>query len=220
MGLRITFKYVRIVVSKARRLHLQVVAIVSDSVAQSRDNLSLNIVAVPVDEVRHEHHRVHDVYVVLPLCQVVIQAAALARFHHLRHEKQAKPSGPGGGGRRHQMSNPPPANQSQQKKGYVCLQLSLFFYHMLSYHRNPHLWIFVTVFNCCMRWWKYMYIYALLCLPLYSSRNLDPGSHSRRLPPPTLRYMPYILSRARLQPFLPSSTRVELRLPALDAVNS
>lgn len=75
------------------------VSIVSDPAAQSRDNLSLNVRAVAVYVIGHEHHRAHDNKVVVALCQVVIQAATLARLHNLRHEvQQEKPSGAAWGG--------------------------------------------------------------------------------------------------------------------------
>ena len=47
-------------------------------------------------------------------------------------------------------------------------------------------------------------------------RNSDSGSLRRLFPPSPLRYVLSCLSREiRLQPFVPSSTRIELRLPTL-----
>lgn len=90
------------------------VAIVGDAVAQSRDNFSLNIGAVPVNVVGNEHHRVQDADVILALCQVVIQAAALARLQHLRYESSRHSVMGRGGGTRHLMSK-------KDKNAYIYL---------------------------------------------------------------------------------------------------
>ena len=63
----------------------------------------------------------------------------------------------------------------------------------------------------------------LFALPPIDSRNSDPGSHSNsRLfsPPSPLRFTPCTFIARRLQPFLLSSTRVDLRLPTLGALSS
>ena len=62
----------------------------------------------------------------------------------------------------------------------------------------------------------------LLFSPFYSlppSRNSDPASHSRLFPPTHYGSCLAFFIATRFQLFLPSSTRVELCLPTLGALN-
>ena len=67
------------------------------------------------------------------------------------------------------------------------------------------------------------FIFSTLRFPLTPSRNSDPGSHSRLFSPLStacraFHFHTYIARRR--QPFLASSTRVELRVPTLGALSS
>ena len=89
---------------------------------------------------------------------------------------------------------------------------TIFFPHPIYYLRPSFLSVVFFSFI--------PFVFALL-FSLLPSRNSDPGSHCRLFsPPPHHGSCPSFFIVRRLQPFLSSSTRVELRLPTIGTLSS
>ena len=115
---------------------------------------------------------------------------------------------------------------------FICLFVFYFFifyffhfFHFSYFFHFFHFFLFFIFFFLflfllfiCLFLIPFM-IFALL-FSLRPRRNSDPGSHSRLFPPTHYGSCLAFLSQENFSPFFPFSTRVELHVPTLSALNS
>ena len=95
-------------------------------------------------------------------------------------------------------------------------------------------WMDGWMYGCMDVWMHVCFCFVLFCFVFFSlslllsspfcslppSRNSDPGSHSSLFPPTHYGSCLAFLSQENFSPFFPFSTRVELHVPTLSALNS